>query len=127
MDKQSAAVFDGLQQTYTVAEAKREIDAILAAYAPECEILFGKTAAEIINSYKVNSRFDRYRICEIIVRTGLTGRDCENLAAEWMLHNAAWKAHVGRAGAKDVSLDYKRDPRAPVHLATELFDFFDIE
>ena len=127
MDKQSAAVFDGLQQTYTVAEAKREIDAILSAYAPECEIIFGKTAAEIMESYKVDSRSDRYRICEIIVRTGLTVRDCENLAAEWMVHNAAWEMHVGRSGAKDVSLDYRRDPRAVVHLATEVFDALNIE
>lgn len=127
MDERCEAVFDGLQETYTPEEAKREIDAILAKYAPECEIIFGKYTAEIIDSYKVDSQYDRHRICAIISRTGLTARDYENLSAEWMLHNAAWEMHVGRSHAKDVSLDYDRDPRAVVYLATELFDMFDIE
>ena len=121
------ALFAGLQERYTPAEAKAAIDAILLPYGEDCKITFREKDAEITASYLVNSQADRHLVCEIIRRTGLTERSYENLAAEWRVHNASYHAGVFKAQAKDVSLDYGGDPRASVHLATELFDALDIE
>lgn len=111
----------------TPEEAKEKIDAILKTVSPECEIIFQKKTAEIINSYKVDKKEIRHKICKLIEKTGLTGRNYESLSAEWEVHNVAWKMHVGRASAKDVSLDYTKDPRLPVRAATWVFDKLDIE
>ena len=69
----------------------------------------------------------RHKVCEIIARTGLTERTYENLSAEWQVHNVAYKVGIGKASAKDVSLDYAKDPRATVRLSSDLFDKLDIE
>ena len=120
-------LFAGLQAHYTPAEAKAAIDAILLPYGEDCKITFREKDAEIVDSFLVNSREDRHLICEIIHRTGLTERSYENLAAEWRVHNASYQAGVFKRQARDVSLDYDGDPRAPVLLATEVFDALDIE
>lgn len=120
-------LFRNLQETYTQEEAKAAIDSILEKYGETVRISFRKKDAEIVDSYLVNSQDDRHTICEIIHRTGVTQRDYEDLSAEWMVHNAAYKAHVGRQHAKDVSLDYDKDPRRMVRAATGIFDKLDIE
>ena len=116
-----------LKNSYTKEEAKAEIDAILEKYGKTCKISFRETDAEIVDSYLVNSKKDRADICEIISRTGLTKRSSEDLAAEWMVHNTAFEANVGKSHAKDVSLDYKEDPRKAVRIATAVFDKLNIE
>ena len=127
MKKNTEDLFNGLQECYTPEDAKAAIDAILLPYGETCKIQFRKTDAEIIDSYLVNSQDDRHIICEIIHRTGLTQRSYENLAAEWMVHNVSYRAGVLKSHAKDVSLDYDKDPHAPVLIATEVFDALDIE
>lgn len=127
MKQDAADIFKGLKASYTLEEAKSEIDSILRKYAPDCEIVFKTRFAEIINSYKVGDIGDRHRICAIISLTRVTDRSYEDLSAEWMVHNAAWDAHFQRGHAKDVALDYKGDPRASVRLATAVFDALDIE
>ncbi|MBQ0133742.1 MAG: hypothetical protein KBS46_01165 [Clostridiales bacterium] len=120
-------LFARLKPSYTPEEAKERIDTILEPFGENCRIQFRKTDAEIIDSYLVDSQTLRHLICEIIHRTGLTERSYENLAAEWMVHNVSYDAGVFRADAKDVSLDYNKDPRAAVKLATEVFDILNIE
>lgn len=110
-----------LKETYTAEEAKELIDGVLSAFGEECKITFRKKDAEIIDSYKVNEKEVRLYVCEIIARTGLTGRTRDDLSAEWELHNASWHAHVLRRAAKDVSLDYNHDPRTVVRAATFAF------
>lgn len=127
MKAKMEALFAALQERYTVEEAKTAIDEILRPYGETCKIQFRKADAEIIDSYRVDSQDDRHVICEIIHRTGLTERTYENLAAEWMVHNVSYAAGVYKAHAKDVSLDYGKDPRAAVVAATELFDALNIE
>ena len=127
MKAKTEVLFAALQERYTVEEAKASIDAILQPYGETCKIQFRKTDAEIIDSNRVDSQNDRHVICEIIRRTGLTQRTYENLAAEWMVHNVSYAAGVYKEKAKDVSLDYGKDPRAAVVAATELFDALNIE
>ena len=123
----AAALFSHLKPRYTVAEAKVRIDALLEPYGENCRVVFYETYAEILDSYKVSSQKVRHLVCELIRRTGLTERSYENLAAEWMVHNAAYDAGVFRGHARDVALDYTEDPRTSVKLATKLFDALDIE
>ena len=120
-------LFFHLKPRYSTAEAKVRIDALLEPYGENCRVVFYKTYAEITDSYKVRSQKLRHLICELIRRTGLTERSYEELAAEWMVHNAAYDAGVFRGHAKDVALDYTEDPRTSVKLATKLFDALDIE
>ena len=120
-------LFFHLKEHFTPAEAKVRIDAMLEPYGENCKIEFRKKDAEIIDSYLVNSKTVRHLVCELIHRTGLTERSYENLAAEWMVHNAAYEAGVGKAHAGDVSLDYDEDPRLSVKLATEVFDLLNTE
>ena len=122
-----AELFKDLPEKTDCAEAKLIIDRILAKYSETCRIEFRQTDAEITDSYLVKSREDRYRICELIRRTGVTERSCENLAAEWQVHTVAYQAGVGKSHAKDVSLDYTEDPRTSVKIATSLFDKLNIE
>lgn len=125
-DKENG-LFNSLAEHYTPEEAKAAIDALLRPYGENCQITFRQTDAEIIDSYRVDSTTLRHIVCEIIHRTGLTERTYENLAAEWMVHNVSYFAGIYKDHAKDVSLDYGRDPRASVALATEIFDKLDIE
>ena len=89
--------------------------------------VFRETDAEIKDSFLVDSKLDRHMSCEIISRTGLTRRSYEDLSAEWEFHNAAFSANIERGSARDVSLDYGKDPRRIVRWATKIFDFFNIE
>lgn len=120
-------LFFHLKDRYTPAEAKARIDALLEPYGESCKIEFRRKDAEIIDSYRVKSKAIRHLVCEIIRRTGLTGRSYENMAAEWMVHTASYEAGVSKAHAKDVSLDYEEDPRLSVKWATRVFDLLDIE
>lgn len=125
--KNRPAIFRFLPERLNPEEAKKQIDEILKRYGENCTIEFRETDAEIRDSYLVTSKLDRRLICEIISRTGLTGRSYENLSAEWEFHNAAYSANIERSSARDVSLDYGRDPRRLVRWATRIFDFFNIE
>ena len=127
MKKKAPLAFRSLPEKLSPAEAKERIDEILRRYGETCSIEFREYDAEIIDSYLVTSQEDRHLICEIISRTGLTARDYENLAAEWEVHNAAYRLNVARSDAKDVSLDYHGDPRKSVRFATALFDKLDLE
>lgn len=127
MRKSRPAIFRSLPEKMSPAEAKERIDGILRHYGETCSIEFREYDAEIMDSYLVTSQIDRHLICEIIARTGLTRRSYENLAAEWEVHNAAYRLNVARQDAKDVSLDYNGDPRKSVRLATNLFDKLDLE
>ncbi len=127
MKKNRPAMFRFLPARLSTRKAKRQIDEILKRYGSTCEIEFRETDAEIRDSYLVTSKLDRHLICEIISRTGLTGRSYEDLSAEWEFHNAAYKANIERGSAKDVSLDYGQDPRRIVRWATKILDFFNIE
>jgi hypothetical protein len=127
MKKASPQVFRTLPERLSPSEAKERIDEILRRYGETCSVEFREYDAEIIDSYLVDSQADRHLVCEIISRTGLTDRTYENLAAEWEVHNAAYRLNVARSDAKDVSLDYRGDPRKSVRLATALFDKLDLE
>lgn len=119
--------FEDLRERYSPEEAKAAIDGILAVYGETCRITFRKYDAEITDSYLVNDVSVRHRVCEIIARTGLTKRNYEDLSAEWQVHNVSYKAGFMKDHAKDVALDYGKDPRASVRLATGIFDKLDIE
>ena len=125
--KRKSTEFKGLKEHYSIEEAKAEVEQILSKYSSDCRMHFFESAAEISNSYKVTSLSDRHRICAIIARSGVTERSYENLSAEWQFHNISWFLHFKRASAKDVTLDYKADPRMAVRLITSLFDKLDIE
>ncbi len=125
--RETDRLFSRLRQSYTTEEAKTAIDALLEPFGENCRVTFRRTDAEITDSYLVDSQTIRYLVCEIIRRTGLTERSYENLAAEWMVHNASYDMGVFREDARDVSLDYAEDPRPVVKLATGLFDALDIE
>ncbi|MBO6014144.1 MAG: hypothetical protein J6P48_01620 [Oscillospiraceae bacterium] len=127
MKREPPQVFRSLPEKLSLSEAKERIDEILFRYGENCSVEFREFDAEIIDSYLVNSQEDRHLVCEIISRTGLTDRSYENLAAEWEVHNAAYRLNVARSDAKDVSLDYRGDPRKSVRLATALFDKLDLE
>ena len=127
MKEDAKLVFEGLKESYSIEEASALINSILLKYSLECKVVFGKKAVEITDSYKVTSMSDRHRICAIITRCGVTQRDYEDLSAEWKFHNAAWNAHFERSHAKDVTLDYDRDPRKSVRIATAVLDALDIE
>ncbi len=125
--KNRPAFFRFLPLRLSTEEAKRQIDDILQRYGAGCTIEFRDTDAEIKDSYLVDSKLDRHLICEIISRTGLTRRSYEDLSAEWEFHNAAYSANIERGSARDVSLDYGKDPRRIVRWATKIFDFLNIE
>lgn len=126
-DKKRKELFKALPEKLELQKAKEMIDGMLEKYSETCKIEFRETDAEIIDSYLVDSQDDRHIVCEIIARTGITQRDCEDMAAEWQVHNVAYYAGVGKSHAKDVSLDYGKDPRASVRLATAVFDKLNIE
>ena len=87
----------------------------------------GEDAFKITYSYMVKSWRDRHLICAILAHTGATERSFENLAAEWRFHNAAFRLHLQRRSARDVDLDYTRDPRWPIRAVTAVLDWLDIE
>lgn len=117
----------GLRKSYSPAEAKEAIDRLLAKYGENCRIDFRKSDAEIIDSYRVRDIRVRRAVCEILARTGLTKRSGEDMSAEWRVHNVCYRLGIRREKAKDVSLDYDRDPRRSVRLAGRIFDKLNVE
>ena len=107
--------------------AKKEIDAILQDYGPQCRIHFLRTTATLTDSWRVDSKEVRHAICRLIAETGVTKRSYENLSAEWEVHNLAYQMHIGRKHSADADLDYEKDPHLPVRAASDLFDLMDIE
>lgn len=118
---------EGLKEKYTLEEAKEEIDSMLRKYGETCRIDFRKKDAEIADSYLVRSMADRRRICAVIARTGITGRNKNELSAEWRVHNVSYRVGFMKSHSKDVSLDYERDPRGAVRLATWIFKKLHLE
>lgn len=127
MGKNREELFRNLKERYTKEEAKQVIDGLLSKYGDTVRIAFRETDAEIVDSYLVDSMDDRHLVCEIIARTGVTKRTYEDLSAEWRFHNVSYKAGIKKDSAKDVSLDYGKDPRAAVRIATDVFNKLDLE
>lgn len=111
-----------LKERYSVEEALEAIDAILAAHAPDCKAGLFEKELEIRNGYRVRSKRDRLKISLILSRCGLTEREYDNIAAEWLLHNLAYDFHFLRASAMHVALDFGRDKRWEVNVATRLLE-----
>ena len=103
-----------VEDFYTEDEAVALVNGILEPWSPLCRLSFGEDAFKITYSYMVKSWRDRHLICAILAHTGATERSFENLAAEWRFHNAAFRLHLQRRSARDVDLDYTRDPRWPI-------------
>lgn len=92
-----------------IKTAKNLIDDHLQNIDSSCYITMDADGTfEIVNSYKVKSRYSRQYICEILSRTTLTDREYDNMSAEWVGHNLLAGFY---SGAKDVNLEYDEDPR----------------
>lgn len=100
------------------------IRGVLDRYCRESEIHFFENGIEITYSYMVTKTIDRLAITNIIYNAGLTKRTPKNLAAEWRVHNLAYKLHIAKRHARDVMLDYKGDTRLSVKMATKIFELF---
>ena len=119
-----------ISDTYTTDDATKEINQILSKYASDCEINFdlvdkdGNHFTEITNSYKVNSRYDRQKICTIIGKTGVTTRQYDDMAAECLLHNVSTWCTVTRKKGEHAAIDYGKDGRWAVRAATDVLELF---
>ena len=121
-----------IAESYTESEAKTAIDEILADYGTNENATVAVTfksetqVAKIENSYLVNNRYDRIRVSAIISRTeNITNRSAFDLSAEWSAHNVAYQI-TGlfpgwKESARTVDLNYVRDDRWYVQLATKAF------
>ena len=125
--EQLAEITEQLEDFYTQDEAAALINRILEPWSPLCRLSFTEGGFKISYSYMVKSWHDRHLICAILANTGATARSCESLEAEWRFHNIAYDMHIRRRSARDVDLDYERDPRRIVRAVTALFDWLDIE
>lgn len=103
-------------------DVKNRIGKVTGKYAGDFPVNIYSKGIEIVDSYKISGLQDRLEISRIIHDAHLTHRTPENLAAEWRVHNVAYKLHVGRHHAKDVMLDYSGDVRKSVRVATKLFE-----
>ena len=122
-----------VKDTYTKEEAKEEIDNILSQYSSDdstCAVTFdltnhdGEPMVEISNSYKVNSRYDRQKICTIISNTEeVTAREYDNMSSEWLLHNIMYPIPFLQEKAISAGLDYHGDYRPIVSLMSTTFEF----
>lgn len=115
-----------IMDAYTDDEAKSEIDWMLLKYPESCTFKYYEKEANITDGYLVASRYDRLRICSILSRCGVTARRPENLAAEWLIHNLAYKLNFKRGSAVDVALDYGKDARWQVNAVTRLLELLRI-
>ncbi|MBE6969911.1 MAG: hypothetical protein E7442_07350 [Ruminococcaceae bacterium] len=113
-----------LQETYSVEEALEAIQTILDRHAPDCKAKLFEKELEIRNGYKVRSRSDRLKISLILSRCGLTDREYDNLAAEWLLHNLAYDLHLMRGSARHVALDFGHNIRRIVDVCTRVLEIF---
>ena len=111
-----------LSEKYSVEEALEAIQSILDHHAPDCKVKLYEKELEIRNGYKVRSRRDRLKISLILSRCGLTEREYDNLAAEWLLHNLAYDLHLMRGSAKHVALDFGHNIRREVDYCTRILE-----
>ena len=58
----------------------------------------------------------------ILSRCGLTDREYDNLAAEWLLHNLAYDLHFMRGSARHVALDFGHNLRREVDYCTRILE-----
>lgn len=112
----------GVKELYSQTEAIEEISAVLLRHSASSTIELLEKEANITDGYHIRSRKDRLRICAILSRSGLTQRTPENLAAEWLIHNVAFKLHFMRSSAVDVALDYEKDIRWQINLASKIME-----
>lgn len=105
------------QSSYTVDEAKTEINNIVNKYGAEVGT-FENGQIQINNSKKVTSRKDRQRVSTIISKTeGFEGSSASNLSAEWTAHNVGYYVTcvipIGKYNdqCKDVNLACTREDR----------------
>ena len=112
-----------IEDSYTKEKAIAEIETIASKYGDDIDITFEDAAVKIKNSYKINSRYDRQKICMIITRSGVTDREYDNLSAEWFGHNVL--SFI--PNAKDVDLDYVKDPRNEVRFITNFLEMLGFE
>ncbi len=99
-----------------------EVQQLLHKYGDDCILTLEPGRIKLANSYRVRSRKERLRICSMLVQSDLTKRSKESLSAEWNFHNAAYYLHVRPESAKDADLDYVRDERKLVRIATKVFE-----
>ena len=111
-----------IKDTYSKDEAKEEIDGILSKYSDNSEITFHDDNAQISESYKVTSRYDRQKISEIIRRTGETSREYDHMSSEWLGHNVCYRLHIKRDLTEDVNIDYIKDSRWYVRAGTKVLE-----
>ena len=111
-----------LQEKYSVEEALQAIDEVLHRHSPDCEARLFEQELEIRNGYRVRSRRDRLKISLILSRCGLTEREYDNLAAEWLLHNLAYDLHFMRGSARHVALDFGHNIRREVDFFTRILE-----
>ena len=111
-----------LRETYSVEEALEAIQAVLDRHSPDCKAKLFEKELEIRNGYKVRSRRDRLKISLILSRCGLTEREYDNIAAEWLLHNLAYDLHFMRGSARHVALDFGRNIHREVDWVTRILE-----
>ena len=104
-------------------ELEQAISAILRPHGAACAVRFEPDRVTLVDSYRVRSRADRMKICELLSASGLTDRTANSLCAEWKFHNAAYTLHIRRGSAKDADLDYRQDTRRLVRTATKVFEW----
>lgn len=111
-----------LKEQYSVEEALEAIQSVLDRYSPDCKARFFEKELEIRNGHLVRSRRDRLKISLILSRCGLTEREYDNLAAEWLLHNLAYDLHFMRVSARHAALDFGHNIRCVADYATRILE-----
>lgn len=117
-----------VEDFYTEDEAVALVNGILEPWSPLCRLSFGEDAFKITYSYMVKSWRDRHLICAILAhhrRDGAQLREsCRPSGASITLRS---DCTFSARSARDVDLDYTRDPRWPVRAVTAVLDWLDIE
>ena len=98
------------------------VNGILSKYSDNSEITFHDDNAQISESYKVTSRYDRQKISEIIRRTGETSREYDHMSSEWLGHNVCYRLHIKIDLTEDVNIDYIKDSRWYVRAGTKVLE-----
>jgi len=111
-----------LREEYSVEEALEAIQVILQRHSPDCKAKLFEKELEIRNGHLVRSRRDRLKVSLILSRCGLTEREYDNLAAEWLLHNLAYDLHFMRGSAKHVALDFGHNIHRVVDICTRILE-----
>lgn len=88
----------------------------------EVETIFERDSVKITNSYLVTSKYDRQMISEYIRRTDKTERQASNLSAEWLGHNICYDLGLFRSSTQSVDLDYSKDHRINIVIATKILE-----